>query len=66
MPSASLQQLLGYIQTLLHGLTLYCYISHHAKSKVKEINISAMETQKTPNKYLTCNESVTFKPNLAK
>ena len=25
-----------------------------------------METQKTPNKYLTCNESVTFKPNLAK
>ena len=66
MPCASLQQLLGYIQTLLHGLTLYCYISPHAKLKVKELNISAMETQKTPNKYRTCNDSVTFKPNLAK
>ena len=40
MPLASLQQLLEYIQSFLHGLALlYFYISYHAEFKKEEINI---------------------------
>ena len=67
IPSASLQQLLQYIQRFLHGQPLlYFYISYHAELKKEEINISTMKTQQRPNKcqYLTCNQSVILKPKL--
>ena len=69
MPLASLRQLLEYIQRFLHGLTLlYFYISYHAELKKGKINIWTMKTQQMPNKwqYLTCNQSVIFKPKLPK
>ena len=69
MPLASLQQLLEYIQRFLHGLALlYFHMSDYAELKKEEINIWAMKTQQAPNKwqYLTCNQSIIFKPKLPK
>ena len=65
MPLTSLEQLLGYIQRILHGLALlYFSVSYHTESKKKEINKSTMKTHQASNKWqsLTCNQNVIFKP----
>ena len=65
MPSASLQQLLGYIQRFLHGLVLlYSYISYHTESKKKKrkINMSTMKTHQP--QYLTSNQVLFSNQNL--
>ena len=43
-------------------------MSDYAELKKEEINIRAMKTQQAPNKwqYLTCNQSIIFKPKLPK
>ena len=60
----------GVYQKILvwSGIVVFLYILSCRVEKKKEINISTMKTYQTSNKwqYLTFNQSVIFKPKLAK